>query len=349
MIKPCEHVFDLECLRTRLVQPGRGSRKCPLCRRTIVEVHYNFDAEGRFRRDIIEAMEEESGYPSDEEVTPNIPARERHAALERRRLRARAPLQLRGVAQYVNICVAEDAYDIRIERNIIFEIEQRGLVTTSKIIRTVQIKYTDHDPSHYPRTWDNSYKNMLELEKTKREVEGMTNRWVNPSLGVREGNFVLHSAELPRGDRGIQSLLTGRLTIECTRRKPKTVKIVWETTLEEEGPANANNDPEILPLYARSQSRTRREEHIADAVEEMNVTLGWFQTREIDVSGWREIDGATTNILEPYRRNPRCKYCRQGHRNGYCLLRWEHSGVLAGPIPPGIGNVGYQSGGQLFF
>jgi hypothetical protein len=97
---------------------------------------------------------------------------------------------------------------------------------------------------------------MLELEKTKREVERMANRWLSPYLGVWVGTFVLHNVEIPRGYRGIHSFRKGKVTIESTGGDPRSVKIVWETILEEERPANANNDPDILPLNARSESRT---------------------------------------------------------------------------------------------
>jgi hypothetical protein len=139
MLYPCCHFFDLECVSSWLAQPRYGSRKCPLCRRIIEEIHHGFDDEGGFRREIIEPMEEEGDFPSDEEIMPNMPERERHAALERPRLRARAPLLLRGAAQWMDICVEEDERNVRIESNITLEIEQRGLVTISKAIRTGKI------------------------------------------------------------------------------------------------------------------------------------------------------------------------------------------------------------------
>lgn len=323
-VNPCDHVFDLECLSTWLAQSGRGSRKCPLCRRAIEEIHHIFDGQGGITSQVINVMEEEGAFPDDEATAPNMSERDRHAALEHRRLRVRTPLLLQDAAQYVNICVREDDHDVRIERNITLEIEQRSLATTSKIIRTVQIKYTDHSHRRWPLGWDNSYKNMLELEKTKREVARMTNRWLSPCLEVQEGTFVLHNVEIPRGERGIRSFLKGKVTIVSTSRDPKSIKIVWETTIEEEGPANASNDPEIFSTNARSESRTRREEHIANAMDQMQGVLEWFQMREQDVSVWFMIDRTTTNILEARRSDLRCRYCHQGHRNGDCLLPWEH-------------------------
>ena len=102
IIKPCDH-SDFKCLRTWLAQPSRRSRTCPLCRRVIEEVHHNFDAEGLFNVQVLERLEEQDGLPDDEQIMPNMPARERHAALERHRLRARRHLVLRSAAEYINI------------------------------------------------------------------------------------------------------------------------------------------------------------------------------------------------------------------------------------------------------
>jgi hypothetical protein len=188
------------------------------------------------------------------------------------------------------------------------------------------MQYKNHDYRRWPSTWDTSTEARLELEKTKREVEGMTNRWLHPSLDVNEATFVLRNVDIFRGRRGIHSFLKGKVTIERSGRDLKSTKIVWETELEEEGPASADDGPEIVPEDARSRSRMRRDENIDDAVEEIGTVLDWFQMREfrgVGDPGWRRIDRATTNILEGARPDPICKYCRGEHRNGKCKLRWE--------------------------
>lgn len=225
------------------------------------------------------------------------------------------------------VCTEDDGYDVNIKRTITLEVVQENVKTTSKIIRTVDIQYKVHDHRRWPHGWDASEEGRLELEKTKREVERLTNRWIHPSLEVSKGTFVLHNEEIFRGRRGIHSFLKGKVTIEYSGRDLRSLKIVWEIELEEEGPANVDDDPEILPEDARSRSRTRREEHVNDAVEEFGTVLDWFHLRDSrnrTDSGWRRIDRATTNMLEASPPDPICKYCQGEHRNGGCLLRWKY-------------------------
>jgi hypothetical protein len=100
----------------------------------------------------------------------------------------------------------------------------------------------------------------------------------------------------------------------------RRVKVTWETELEEQGPANAHDDPEIVPRHQRTRYRKRGERAICEAVEQIGCTLDWFAEKQPDAEEWDNLDGATTSLLE---QSAKCKFCRQGRRNGDCLLPWE--------------------------
>jgi hypothetical protein len=72
-IKPCDHLFDLECISTWLAQSRPASQTCPLCRSVMTEIHHFDDQGGILVQNI------------DFDLTRVTP-RQRHAAREQDRV-----------------------------------------------------------------------------------------------------------------------------------------------------------------------------------------------------------------------------------------------------------------------
>lgn len=362
-LQPCGHEFDFDCifswLQSLFVKHYDLSEvKCPLCRGAVAGIQHDHQPDGTFQTFHIESCFRADDYlggragghgapphalpgllyhivqrggiialagpatlaPWERESSMSATAvRQSRVEAERRRLLDRSRVEMSNFTQYVDICVREGPFYVFITRSLMLKISQSGVTTRSKLIRQVQIAERYENLEHV--IVDTSDESIRELERTKREVYTMLWRWLrNCPAKVQDAVFTIRDVKVPRDHRGIHSFLKSKVSITNTRGG---VKIEWEVELEEEGPANADNDSEIHPYAAYTESRRRRIRYVKDATEQIQRSKEWFQQRQGDATLGNELDRATTNILEPYRPEYQCAFCHLVHRNGDCLLPWN--------------------------
>jgi hypothetical protein len=132
-------------------------------RRHMPEIQHSFEAQGDF---VTRAIANDDA----------VAAREIHAELERHRLHTRTPVAIPSFAQYVDICVREGPFCVFVQRTLMLRIAQSGVATRSKIVRRVQIIHMHESLYRVAPTVETSDESNRELERTKRQVQGMPRR-----------------------------------------------------------------------------------------------------------------------------------------------------------------------------
>lgn len=108
VVMPCGHQFDKLCISHWIRCPGVAAKQCPLCRVRMRELGHTFDDQGNFRMEragpvIPLPLQAEDEGPSDEDITPGMSERDRHAARERHRLRQSPEFRAQYDEDYLDI------------------------------------------------------------------------------------------------------------------------------------------------------------------------------------------------------------------------------------------------------
>jgi hypothetical protein len=147
---PCQHEFDLPCIRLVLEMNGTRGRQCPLCRARIEVVHHTLMNDGTFTTQTPEATRPESPLASgpyigeDEELTEDMTTEQRERILELRRLRRTDDYE--DSAQIANSYWSFENGKkldtlIMVRRVLSIDIDQSEGVTTYELRRSLKIRY----------------------------------------------------------------------------------------------------------------------------------------------------------------------------------------------------------------
>jgi hypothetical protein len=132
VVMPCGHQFDRLCISHWIRCPGVAAKQCPLCRVRMRELRHTFDDQGNFRMERVGTvipvpLQAEDEGPSDEDITPGVSERDRHAARERHRLRQRPEFRAQYDEDYLDICIRQEPYFIYVKRTLKLGIKQEEL------------------------------------------------------------------------------------------------------------------------------------------------------------------------------------------------------------------------------
>ncbi|KAM3075469.1 hypothetical protein ACMFMG_007616 [Clarireedia jacksonii] len=159
-------------------------------------------------------------------------------------------------------------------------------------------------------------------EAAMKELRMTLNRWWNEcqNIDIARVEVTLNSCEVFTGRRGIHSFLKEKVSIEHGSQE---TYIRWEMVLEEDGPANADDDPQIFHPDTQTPERARADQRIRRAEEQIQGAHEWFMSHGFVDREGPSLERATTNIREVPDMFSLCDFCSVSHRYGDCLMDWR--------------------------
>jgi hypothetical protein len=262
--------------------------------------------------------------PFDDSIPPENERWLLHAEVERHRLSSWEGLHIfwgRQRCLYASV-LQHSSRKITVERWMSLLIVQEGLITRSVCRRELTVAFAEVDDTTEEILEDEASRHHVEAAIKERRMT--LNRWWRggQNTDVGEIEIRLNGCEIFTDRRGIHSFLKEKISIEPNIRE---TTFRWEIMLEEEGPANADDDPQFIHPDAQTPERARAELRIRRATEKIQGANEWFKGH---VSVDREIpslERATTNIGEVPDVLSVCDFCSTRHRYGDCLMDWTSS------------------------
>jgi hypothetical protein len=324
VVKPCGHNFDLECIRIWLNQTSSWGTQCPVCKTKMAEVQHDFSGKN-FNTQNVNAIRGVDERQIKQNASQKVTKRERHAALEQRRLLEMPNLTYEKSGTYLNITIQHEDDIVTVKRDLSLIIKQRQLKTLCNFLRTLTLTYaptagTRHRPT---QTISTDATSLILFQEAEQESGTALIRWFQHGDNFSNKMKWNHpEIEFRRGKRGIDSILKSSVRIEKIKDEERVnLKFSWETILEERGPAHADNDADVSKLMDESEFRKKLESRLSYDVQQIQGALAWL--RKHHGKDWlKGFERGSTNILEPYS-GQRCTKCSNVHRYGDCLLPWN--------------------------
>jgi hypothetical protein len=287
-------------------------------------------------------------WADDNELAPHIRELKQYIDSEELRLVALEPTFSKHIATYLDICIREDPWLIRVRRTIELEMEQKQRHFVTTVTRELDVKYFDmryHVLNPHLMevlTINTDAELKQEYEKAKKEVNEATEKYICLGQGINIGLLRLFHHYLRGGERGLTSSIEPNVSIYVSEDWPKTrpeevidsweapyAKVNWVVQLQEwsiarpDGFVLEHAIPEDQLKYWRSNSSERGIEYTRQTYEWLKATMEWFFKKRGEKFQGRPFDRATTNLLEPCKPGGKCGYCKEEHRTGDCLLPWD--------------------------
>lgn len=320
IVKPCGHNFDLDCIRIWLNQTSSWGTQCPVCKTKMAEVQHDFSGKKSNTQNVntLRGVDER-------QIKQKVTDRERHAALEQRRLLEMPNLTYDKSGTYLSITIQHEDDIVTVKRDLSLIIKQRQLKTLCNFLRTLTLTYAPtSDTRHRPiQAISTDATSLILFQEAEQESGATLTRWFqHGDMFSNKMKWDYPEIEVRRGKRGIDSILKSSVRIEKIKDEERVnLKFSWETILEERGPAHADNDADVSNSMDESESRKKAESRLSYDVQQIQGALAWL--RKHHGKDWlKGFERGSTNILEPYS-GQRCTKCSNVHRYGDCLLPWS--------------------------
>ncbi|KAE9370383.1 hypothetical protein N431DRAFT_342622 [Stipitochalara longipes BDJ] len=338
---PCNHVFDISCIRYWMIAKFPETITCPLCRTLVGKLSANRGKEDEKEVLLSEILMNEeivaAGRQNSVDLGNLIQSFDiiHWQFLQWQRLAARGPVSVTyEPVEYLSVIAPfEDGIAV-VSRHLSLSIKQQDIRTVSTLGRWLKIEY--YKPKFTSRFRDlqnrASASSRPAMHKARQEIADLQEEYSEafkwPNTHSMRWVYQRPDQYLGMSDRGVQgiTLLKKARATETPRALQMTsgktsFSIKWTTRLTEWGPTRPDGDQLIFRKETPQLLRVRQKVRVA--TEQIRSALEWLRGRSAN-DQTHQLDRFTTNILELGAPGAvQCLNCPAKHIPGYCLEQWS--------------------------
>lgn len=320
---PCLHEFDIECIFQWLEKVKHGTH-CPLCRTNIIEIIHNSTSTGGPVSIMLQVIEKNHVFVPPLSSHELQVTRELNATRERRRLHEKEKMEIQVVKTWPRdmpkYSVKHKNHVATVSEKHSLKVKQEGLYTTSVLTVVLSIRFkgmipdseTDSDAPEYrtDRKAKDAFQNAhARYEETMRKYANSNKL---RKITACEDEVILYDVQ---NERGIDTILSKETKIEKRGfDEIQSACITWQARLVERGPANADDDLQILTAEIMTGSVRESHDKIYSCLAQFQGLLR--EDRQV------QLERATTNLMEDHGEDATRRRSRQGRwRNAISLRR----------------------------